>query len=733
MARYAGVSDEASPDDSRYAWTHETVFEDQLPEAASARPDSGDDGIADDGFGEDGAVDEWVDEWEVFAPGAADAPLPGEALPHWARPVTLRIPRISVDDQRWAELTAHGEAVELDDVEMGDRTIGDGARPFGGRLVDRVGGAMATTPVRVAAAGAAILALGAFAQFGLSSGTDDGATAAIGTGAPTTVTTAPELFDEVVTDDAVVTDESADGEADGAVTDDAPDDGEAGTDQDGMTDAETAADGDTPGPPTAGTEPDDGEADGDAAEATDTDPPASGERPTLGGDYASNLAVIQAQTIRNRNEDASPHRDTPSAQLVPENHYGPRSEYLNLPGGNPEQSFPVGAGGQFRVACEFSHFAYDDPLVYPGQPGASHLHMFFGNTDINAFSTADSVKNSGGSTCNGSELNRTGYWVPALFDDGGHVRIPERVVVYYKGEGLANGNAEPFPEGAAMIATIDLNTVSPGAGGAQGKYSFNCSDQYSGANENLSNTMPACDGDRIYNAYGTRDPYVVLEVNVKFPQCWNGQDPTNPANFRHPSEGGWYYSLCTGEFNRTLVNLEYFVNYRLEPGENTSGWYLSSDVSPSDRTLAHTPGSTNHGDWWSGWHDETNRMFIDNCVNHSTGTASGCGFGYLTDGGPDNANPAPGPALKVRDQYTGPQKVAAADLYRELCPNGPSIGSAMAAAYCAPALATGSGAPNASGPAGGAPVPTHSPSALFCPVHRGMLAANPANPERAGE
>ncbi|MEM8925684.1 MAG: DUF1996 domain-containing protein, partial [Actinomycetota bacterium] len=256
-----------------------------------------------------------------------------------------------------------------------------------------------------------------------------------------------------------------------------------------------------------------------------------------------------------------------------------------------------------------------------------------------------------------------------------------------------------------------------------------CADNYSGGPHggNYGNTMQNCNGGLFHDAYGVSNPYSVLEVNIKFPQCWNGQDPTNPANFRHPSEGGWYFSYCTGDYNRTLVNLEYFVNYRLDIDETTEDWYLASDVSPADRTLAHTPGSTNHGDWWSGWHDQTNQMFIDNCVNHSVpGVASGCGFGYLTDGGPDSANPYPGPALKLREQYTGPQKVSAVALHGELCPDGPAIGAAIEAAYCTPAAAGGhTGTPAGSGPA--TPPATPSANSLFCPVHRGMLADHPAS------
>ncbi|MGL4610386.1 MAG: hypothetical protein ACRCYY_12035 [Trueperaceae bacterium] len=60
-------------------------------------------------------------------------------------------------------------------------------------------------------------------------------------------------------------------------------------------------------------------------------------------------------------------------------------------------------------------------------------------------------------------------------------------------------------------------------------------------------------------------------------------------------------------------------------------------------------------------------------------------LGYLTNGGPDGDNPVSGPALKFRQQYEGPIKVAATQLYQELCPGGSAISTPTAAAYCRPA------------------------------------------------
>src|SRR4051794_40385059 len=47
--------------------------------------------------------------------------------------------------------------------------------------------------------------------------------------------------------------------------------------------------------------------------------------------------------------------------------------------------------GQFTTRCTLSHERADDPIVKPNQPGASHLHEFFGNTTTNASTTATSL------------------------------------------------------------------------------------------------------------------------------------------------------------------------------------------------------------------------------------------------------------------------------------------------------------------------------------------------------
>src|SRR5438034_6531453 len=66
--------------------------------------------------------------------------------------------------------------------------------------------------------------------------------------------------------------------------------------------------------------------------------------------------------------------------------------------------------GGFVVTCRYSHTAPDDPIVAPGQPGASHSHDFFGNESTDASSTYDSMV-AAPTNC-GVTADTAGYWIP---------------------------------------------------------------------------------------------------------------------------------------------------------------------------------------------------------------------------------------------------------------------------------------------------------------------------------
>ncbi len=160
-----------------------------------------------------------------------------------------------------------------------------------------------------------------------------------------------------------------------------------------------------------------------------------------------------------------------------------------------------GIGGEFRTHCDFSHMSFDDPIVYPGQVGKSHLHTFFGNTRTWAGSTALSISSSGNSTCAGGITNRTAYRVPTLIDTlDGRPLVPEDSIWYYKNgsSSIPAKDIHPIPKGLRMIAG---NAMSSPADSAYTGWSC-----WNGGGQGHSIPTACAVGD-----------YVVMNVN--FPQC----------------------------------------------------------------------------------------------------------------------------------------------------------------------------------------------------------------------
>ncbi len=277
------------------------------------------------------------------------------------------------------------------------------------------------------------------------------------------------------------------------------------------------------------------------------------------------------------------------------------------------------------------------------------------------------------------------------------------MVVYYKAAGTGNGKTQPFLPRMANIAPAPLSVpeVPTFDGGETSEVNYKCSNNASSYQfADGINEIPNCDGDYWFDTYGAPYPETrtVLEMEIKFWFCF---DPTGAVDDWQqwkpsgPTRGSWHYGNCDGRGGQSTgapplddkdfyPAVVYYVNYVVEPGDDTSDWFLSSDVDAATvadpaPALIGQRGEMHHADWWGAWHPELNWEFLDGCVNYYRWpAASGCGFGYLSDGGPDNVNPFDGRALKFRPQYdtvgdaTG-YKVPLASLFSELCtPLGPA-------------------------------------------------------------
>jgi hypothetical protein len=292
------------------------------------------------------------------------------------------------------------------------------------------------------------------------------------------------------------------------------------------------------------------------------------------------------EAIRNRQDKFSRFAAVPSAQL----------DLAALTEPAPVDDNGPSPQGQFRVACEYSHFGADDPIVFPGRPGASHLHMFFGNTETDAFTTQEALVDSGGSTCSGFELNRSAYWIPALLDGRGNAVVPDQIIIYYKTHHPESVTA--MPQGLQMVAG---NTSSESFEADQ-LLQWSC-----GANGQAyapTNRIPDCGGD-------------IINASVVFPNCWDGVNLASPDFTSHLTYVNDNED-CPSSHPRRLPKISILVYW---PGvDSVDGWHLSSDVTGGFNA---PPGGTLHADWWGGWNDETMDLWIEGCMQ----AARNCSYG----------------------------------------------------------------------------------------------------------
>ncbi|MBC7957743.1 MAG: DUF1996 domain-containing protein [Cytophagales bacterium] len=249
-----------------------------------------------------------------------------------------------------------------------------------------------------------------------------------------------------------------------------------------------------------------------------------------------------------------------------------------------------GAGdgtGSFRVICDFSHMAFNDPLIYPGQGGRSHLHAFFGNTGVNANSTAESIANSGASTCHGGVANRSAYWIPALIDTrSGQPLVPTDPIWYYKSgyQGPRPEQLSSWPAGLRMIAGDAMKRDAQSTRTSN----WNCT----GVSGPFP-TLPNC-------AVGQ-----YVEMRVFFPQCWDGRNLDSPDHKSHMAYGNG--TGCPATHPVAIPEITLNVRYLVRNANDPLHWKLSSD-------MPNLPaGITAHADWVDGWVPSIKDTFVNNC------------------------------------------------------------------------------------------------------------------------
>jgi hypothetical protein len=276
-------------------------------------------------------------------------------------------------------------------------------------------------------------------------------------------------------------------------------------------------------------------------------------------------------------------------------------------GAIPDHEDDVGA---FRFLCAPSHNAYNDPIVYPGQPGKSHLHTFFGNTLADANSTYSSLRTTGASTCN-DVLNRSAYWIPAMMTAAGKVVMPDYLSVYYKRMPSSDPRCATeatacvkLPRGLRYIFGYNMGDPASTPTDTTKRW-WNCdgAGAISGQFANIADALKGC-------PVGAR-----LGVVLIAPNCWDGKNLDSADHRSHMAyqfyDGSGPNPVCPKTHPYIIPAFQLGAWYTIDA--TAKDWYLSSDRMPG--MAASAPGTTAHADWFGAWEDSILDLWTANCID----------------------------------------------------------------------------------------------------------------------
>jgi hypothetical protein len=238
------------------------------------------------------------------------------------------------------------------------------------------------------------------------------------------------------------------------------------------------------------------------------------------------------------------------------------------------QAAPVRVA-EFVADCPASHRGQDDPIVYPGEPGRSHLHEFFGNETTDAYSTAKSLRRSD-TTCK-PRADRSAYWVPVLLDGAGEPIDVLEGTFYYVSAHENRRELRLWPPGLRVVAGYDYG---PPGGAAR----WSCK----GSGMPSERSIPRCPAGN------------PLELLLNFPDCWDGERRDAPNHHEHMA-----YSVagnCPKSHPVAVPGLRYKLLY-----DSLGGSDVRLSIGEDEATLAH-------GDFFDAWRRSALRNRVRDCL-----------------------------------------------------------------------------------------------------------------------
>lgn len=356
-------------------------------------------------------------------------------------------------------------------------------------------------------------------------------------------------------------------------------------------------------------------------------------------------------------------------------HSGTANATVSTPTANTTITYSrANQDGKLRFLCNFSHLAYDDPIVNPGVAGAAHLHLFYGNTTADANSTYATLRAAGNGTCEGGPLNRTAYWMPAMIDGSlRKVRIPIFFEWYYtigqrrnlanftspvcSGSGnLQDGRAAACPQLPAKKIERGMKAIfgfKPSAGTFPSTY-VNSGTGLPYANiSNNFNAMWTCQDTNGNSAVGSGSYRYLshratpslgitgdancpssgrIQVRLNNPSCWDGNHDSadHYIHFAPGGQDGYNNFICPASHPYAFQDFTVIASWSYTGGiSSANNWYLSSD---RHNGADYEAGETFHWDMWWAWNDTVQEFFHEHVQGMYPSSSAGPPYLYDSAG-----------------------------------------------------------------------------------------------------
>ncbi|MCW2949097.1 MAG: hypothetical protein JWN41_110 [Thermoleophilia bacterium] len=259
------------------------------------------------------------------------------------------------------------------------------------------------------------------------------------------------------------------------------------------------------------------------------------------------------------------------------------------------------AAASFVVKCASTHVASDDPIVFPGRPGAAHRHEFFGARGVTAHATAAQLHHRS-SSCR-LRADTAAYWAPSLEVDGRLVR--GSLAAYYSRANKLRAAALPA---AIKIVAGDVRAVATQPARVT---VWQCVGRRNG--KQLRRVPTTCARDQRLAAW------------VRFPDCWNGRDLDAPDHRSHMAYaiGG----ACPATHPVAVMQLSLLVTWPVQPRARQRVTLGGGALGPTGM----------HADFWNTWQQPTLRQLRWNCIE----VAADCGELWSHRAAHTSAWPAP--------------------------------------------------------------------------------------------